>query len=48
VNAEIDRLEARCEQILSASSLLAGLDLSNPDHTDQIIAKLKERQDTVE
>ena len=48
VAAEIDRLEARCDQILGGSSLLAGLDLSNPDHTDQIITKLKERQDTIE
>ena len=48
VAAEIDRLEARCDQILGGSSLLAGLDLSNPDHADQIITKLKERQDTIE
>lgn len=45
---EIDRLEGRCDQILSASPLLAGLNLSNPDHTDQIIATLKERQDSIE
>jgi len=45
---EIDRLEAQCDQILSSSSVLAGLDLSNPDHADQIIAKLIERQDRVE
>ena len=48
VGAEIDRLEARCDQILSGSSLLVGLDLSNPDDADKIVAKLKERQDTVE
>lgn len=48
VSAEIDRLEAQCDQILGASSLLEGLDLSNPDHADKIIGKLKERQDTAE
>jgi hypothetical protein len=48
IPAEIDRLEARCDQILSMSSVLAGLDLSNPDHADQIIAQLKEHQDSVE
>jgi hypothetical protein len=48
VAAEIDRLQARCDQILGSSSLLAGLDLSNDDHTDQIIAKLKENQDSIE
>ena len=48
IPAEIDRLEARCDQILGASDLLAGLDFANPDHADQIIAKLKERQDSAE
>lgn len=45
---EIDRLETRCDQILGASGLLAGLDLANPDHADQIIAKLQECQDSIE
>ena len=48
VAAEIDRLEARCNQILASSTLLEGLDLSNPDDSDQIISKLKERRDSVE
>jgi len=48
VAAELDRLEKRCDQILEASGLLAGLELANPDHTDQIIAKLTERRDTAE
>ncbi|HNC91765.1 MAG TPA: DUF4263 domain-containing protein [Anaerolineales bacterium] len=48
IAAEIDRLETKCDQILEASDLLAGLDLANPDHTDQIIAKLRERQDSIE
>ena len=34
VAAEIDRLEARCNQILASSTLLEGLDLSNPDDSD--------------
>ncbi len=48
VSAEIDRLEAQSDQVLGASSLLAGLDFAKPDHADQIIAKLKERQDSIE
>jgi len=48
VAAEIDRLEARCDEILSKSDLLEGLELSNPDHADQIISRLKERQDSTE
>ena len=30
VATEIDRLEARCDQIIASSSFLEGLDLSNP------------------
>jgi len=45
---EIDRLEARCDEILGASSLLKCLDLSNADHSDQIINKLKEHRDSIE
>lgn len=48
VAAEIDRLEARCDRILGESSLLSGLNLANPDHADEIIAKLTEHRDTVE
>jgi hypothetical protein len=48
VAAEIDRLETRCDQILGASDLLAGLDFANPDHADQVIAKIKERKDSIE
>lgn len=48
IGAEIDRLEARCYQILGPSSLLEGLDLSNDEHADQIIAKFEEHRDTVE
>jgi hypothetical protein len=48
VATEIDRLEARCDQIIASSSFLEGLDLSNPKHCDQIISKLKERQGSVE
>ncbi len=48
VAAEIDRLEARCDRILGSSALLAGLDLANPTHADQIIANLKERQESIE
>jgi len=42
VAAEIDRLEKRCDEIISGSALLAGLDISKPEHTDSIISKLKE------
>jgi hypothetical protein len=48
VAAEIDRLETRCDQILGGSDLLTGLQLSNPDHADQIITKLKEHKDSAE
>ena len=48
VQAEIDRLEARCDEILGASALLEGLDISNPEHADQIIAKLKDRRESIE
>src|SRR6266487_2742712 len=48
IAAEIDRLEARCDQILGSSTILEGLDLSNPDHADQIVSKLKARQDSIE
>jgi hypothetical protein len=48
VAQEIDRLEARCDEILGASSLLKGLYLSNADHSDQIINKLKEHRDSIE
>jgi hypothetical protein len=48
VEAEIGRLEARCDQILGTSKLLEGLDISDPEDSDQIIAKLKERQDSIE
>jgi len=48
VAAEIDRLEERCDQILSSASILEGLDLTNPDHSDQVISKLRGHQDSVE
>jgi hypothetical protein len=48
ITSEIDRLEGRCDQILAASGLLRGLELSNPDHADQIISALKARQDSAE
>jgi hypothetical protein len=50
IASEIDRLEGQCDQILIDSALLtaSGLDLSNPDHSDQIISMLKNHQDSIE
>lgn len=48
VAAEIERLEKRCDEIISGSTLLAGLDIENPEHTDTIISRLKDNQGTVE
>ena len=48
ISAEIDRLQKRCDDVLSSSMLLDGLDLENPQHFDQIFGRLNERRDTVE
>ena len=48
IDAEIDRLEKRTEELLNGSKLLEGLDLANPDHADKIINTLKEQRDSVE
>lgn len=48
IGAEIDRLQKRCDDVLSSSNLLKGLDLESPEHADQIIGTLKERRDTAE
>jgi hypothetical protein len=48
VAAEVARLEARCDEILAKSSLLAGLDLANPEHTDRMIAILTANRETAE
>jgi hypothetical protein len=48
VGDEIDRLEARCDAILKASRIIEGLDITNEDHAEEIIAKLKANQDTPE
>lgn len=48
VAAEVARLEARCDEILSKSDLLKGLDLANPEHTDQIIAILTAKRESAE
>lgn len=45
---ELARLEERSDQILKPSPLLAGLDLENDEHTEQIMAKLKANQDSLE
>jgi hypothetical protein len=44
VGDEIDRLEARCDAILKASRIIEGLDITNEDHAEEIIAKLKANQ----
>ena len=48
IPAEIERIQKRCDDILTGSVLLAGFDLENPEHTQDIIAKLKENRDTAE
>lgn len=48
VPSEIDRLENKCDEILGSSQLLTGLDMSNPDHADDVVARLKERHDSIE
>jgi hypothetical protein len=48
IPAEIDRLQAKCDQILTDSPILAGLDLEDPERFGEIMNKLKERQDTAE
>lgn len=48
VVAEIARLESRCDEILGQSSLLHGLDLSNPEDSDRIISIPKANRETVE
>jgi hypothetical protein len=46
--AEIDRLESQCDQILAGSTLLEGLHLSDANDADEIITRLKARQDSSE
>lgn len=48
IGAEIERLEKRCDAILTGSKLIEGLDLENPEHAQQIIEKLKGNRETVE
>lgn len=48
IGAEIERLQTRSDEILTASSLFPGLELSDPSHYEQIISKLKEQRDTAE
>lgn len=48
IGAEIQRLQERCDAILTGSKLLSGLDLENPGHEQDIIGKLKENRDTAE
>lgn len=48
IAVEVNRLEARCGEILRGSSLLNGLDLANPEHADQGIAILTAHRDKAE
>jgi hypothetical protein len=48
IASEIDRIEAQCDAILKASKIIEGLDISKEEHADEIIAKLKARQDSPE
>lgn len=46
--SEIDRLEARCNQILSTSLLLRDFDLNNELHAERVIETLRANRDKAE
>lgn len=48
VEAEIGRLQSKCDNVLGSSKLLEGLDFSNSEHYDQIIAVLMEKRNSPE
>lgn len=48
IGREIDRMQARCDEILKASKIIEGLDIENEAHSEQIITTLKDNQDTPE
>lgn len=48
VEGELEKLENSVDAILKASPLLNGLNIENPDHSDQIIDILKENQESSE
>ena len=48
IHSEIDRIQARCDTILSNSKIIEGLDLENEEHAEEIINRLKANQDTPE
>lgn len=48
IAAELARLESRCDEILGQSSLLGGLDISNPEDADRIISLLTANRETAE
>ncbi|MCL5801189.1 MAG: DUF4263 domain-containing protein [Gammaproteobacteria bacterium] len=48
ISAEITRAKERCDAVLTASQLISGLDLEDPNDANEIIARLKENRDTAE
>jgi hypothetical protein len=48
IRGEIARLTERCDQVITGSPLLEGLDPENPEHAQSIVERLKARQDSAE
>jgi len=48
IRDELQKIEKKCDTFLSKSTLLSGLDIENPDHTEKIIQILNTNKDTAE